>query len=86
MSSAQNTKANAIDRLINGGSYNHLWSLSETCVNHFHPGIAKCSGDDFCAAIMPIQTGFSNKDTYLLGRVQKPTSLWLDNEGLLVTI
>lgn len=55
-------EADAIDVFLDGGGDDHLRGLAKTGVDDFHAGVAESASYDFCAAIVAVETRFSDED------------------------
>jgi hypothetical protein len=58
----QDGQADDIGILLERRSGNLLWRLAQAGVNHFHAGVSQRAGDDFRAAVVPIEAGLGDDD------------------------
>ena len=58
----KNGEADDVNVFLNGGGSDHLGSLAQTGVDYLHAGVAEGAGDDFCAAVVAVETGFGDED------------------------
>jgi hypothetical protein len=57
-------KPDDVHIFLKGGFYDHFWRLPQPGIDDFHARITQGACDDFCTAIMPIQTRFGDQNTY----------------------
>jgi hypothetical protein len=57
-------EADDVDVFLDGGGGDHFRGLAQAGVNNFHTGVAESAGDDFGAAVMTVQPGLGNQDSY----------------------
>ena len=60
MGARKNGEADDVDIFLDGGGGDHLWSLAEASVDDLHTGVAEGAGDDFSAAVVPIEAGLGD--------------------------
>jgi len=58
-------EADDVDILLDGGRGDHFRRLAQTGVDDFHAGVAEGTRDDFSPAVVAIQPGLGNQDSYL---------------------
>src|SRR5467141_604010 len=59
--SGEDGEADDVDVFLDGGGGDHFGGLAQAGVNDFHAGVAQCTRDYFCAAVMAIQPRFRNQ-------------------------
>ncbi len=55
-------EADAVDVFLNGCVHDHFRGLAEAGVDDFHACIAQGAGDDFCAAVVTVETGLGDEN------------------------
>ena len=65
MRTAEDRNPYSINILLQSCCRNHLRRLPEPGIDHFHSGIAECTSDDLCSAVMSIEPRFSYEDSDL---------------------
>jgi hypothetical protein len=61
----KNREADRVDVLLHGGLGDHLRCLVQTRVDHLETSIAQGARDDLGAPVVPVETGFGDKDAQL---------------------
>src|SRR5580700_2547498 len=65
MRAGKNRQANDLNIFLQRRAHNHLRSLPQPGVNHFHAGIAQGARNHFGAAIVPVEPRFGHQHANL---------------------
>ena len=66
MRAGENRQADGVDIFLHRRGDDLLGRLTQSRVDHFHPRVAQCAGDDFRAAIVSVQAGLGDQHADLL--------------------
>src|SRR4030042_4547572 len=66
MGAGKDGKAQPVDVCLEGGLGDHLGGLADAGVDTLHAGVAEGAGHHLGAAVVPVEAGLSDEDTYLV--------------------
>ena len=76
MRAGEDGEADAVDVFLDGSGDDHRRRLAEAGVDDLHACVAEGTGDDFCAAVVAVETGFGDEDADWRGAGHRGKYTW----------